>query len=92
MLSEVLEITSVAVLATGLGFGLGRRFSPTNSSTSDAPEVEADTLDQEIYQAARDWSVAQGRPEMADLLAAKVRVAWRLRYGSPRQTTRRRWR
>jgi hypothetical protein len=80
MLSEVLEITSVAVLATGLGFGLGRRFSPTNSSTSDAPEVEADTLDQEIYQAARD------------LLAAKVRVAWRLRYGSPRQTTRRRWR
>jgi hypothetical protein len=91
---HVVELTVGAVLAvaSSMGVGFTGGWRAHQRRTVVRPDEQStfvdETLDRDIEMAARQWAEANGRPEMAPLLADKVRVAWRARYGDGRDERR----
>lgn len=72
----------VAGLMSGIHIA-SRRTVEHDPETEEGPSQLEPDVDAEIDQAAQQWAQEHGRPELAGLLASKVRLAWRLRQNDP---------
>ena len=93
MTSDYVEAGAAVVGLFGMfvgGFGLGRLKGRSRKQTVAELEPLTDAeIDDEITRAASAWATKHGRPEIASLLADKVRLAWRL--SSQRNSDTRGW-
>lgn len=86
----------IAVAAAGLAAGSGltvlfvrrRRDAPLDPDNRSGSLPDMEPL---IEDAARRWARVRGRPEIAPLVADKLRTLHRIKYGYSRPARRRRW-
>jgi hypothetical protein len=89
-------VVDIATAAAGLLVGCGlttRHFRRQAGSheTRDSSYLLQD-VDPLIQDAARRWAAVKGRPEVAPLMADKLRTLYGIKYGNRRGARKRRWR
>lgn len=75
---DVAIVAGAIALTAPASFVVGRLANRPPAVDVRPPET---VIDPDIHAAAHTWAVANGRPELAEILASKVQLAWDLQHG-----------